>query len=172
MSAIPKELEEAARIDGANEWQIFFHVILPLVKPALGTVVTFGFIMIWDQYLLPLIRPLARTSIVLIQLLKLLVPRNWSHSKLLHRTLAFSMNRFVSPEANWFILRHFHLGSQVLAFVAANSPAPVSTSPLTPTLTVGGMLSKQEIASLFACTLPARSVMDTWIVAFSRSSTA
>ena len=53
--AIPKELEEAARIDGANEWQIFFHVILPLVKPALGTVVTFGFIMIWDQYLLPLI---------------------------------------------------------------------------------------------------------------------
>ena len=84
------------------------------------------------QYLLPLIRPLARTSIVLIQLLKLLVPRNWSHSKLLHRTLAFSMNRFVSPEANWFILRHFHLGSQVLAFVAANSPAPVSTSPLTP----------------------------------------
>ena len=50
-----EELEEAARIDGANEWQIFFHVILPLVKPALGTVVTFGFIMIWDQYLLPLI---------------------------------------------------------------------------------------------------------------------
>lgn len=50
-----KELEEAARIDGASEWQIFFHVILPLVKPALGTVVTFGFIMIWDQYLLPLI---------------------------------------------------------------------------------------------------------------------
>lgn len=55
MAAIPKELEEAARIDGASEWQIFFHVILPLVKPALGTVVTFGFIMIWDQYLLPLI---------------------------------------------------------------------------------------------------------------------
>ena len=46
------------------------------------------------------------------------------------------------------------------------------TSPLTPALTVGGVLSKQEIASLFACTLPARSVMDTWIVAFSRSSTA
>ncbi len=84
------------------------------------------------QYLLPLIRPLARASIVLIQLLKLLVPRNWSHSKLLHRTLAFSMNRFVSPEANWFILRHFHLGSQVLAFVAANSPSPVGTTPLTP----------------------------------------
>jgi multiple sugar transport system permease protein len=55
MRSIPMELEEAARVDGANEWQIFFKVILPLVKPALGTVTIFGFIMIWDQYLLPLI---------------------------------------------------------------------------------------------------------------------
>lgn len=55
MRAIPMELEEAARIDGANELQVFFHVILPLVRPALGTVVIFSFIMIWDQYLLPLI---------------------------------------------------------------------------------------------------------------------
>ncbi|AUG99477.1 carbohydrate ABC transporter permease [Pectobacteriaceae bacterium CE70] len=55
MSAVPKDLEDAARVDGASEWQIFFHVILPLVRPALGTVVIFGFIMIWDQYLLPLI---------------------------------------------------------------------------------------------------------------------
>lgn len=55
MKAIPKELEEAARIDGANEWQIFYKVVLPLVRPALGTTVIFGFIMIWDQYLLPLI---------------------------------------------------------------------------------------------------------------------
>lgn len=55
MSAIPKDLEDAAKVDGASEWQIFFHVILPLVRPALGTVVIFGFIMIWDQYLLPLI---------------------------------------------------------------------------------------------------------------------
>src|SRR5256885_9349130 len=56
-----------------------------------------------------------------------LLPRNWAHSRLLHRLLAFSMNRFVSPEANWLILRHFHLGSQILAFVAANAPTPVST---------------------------------------------
>jgi multiple sugar transport system permease protein len=55
MRAIPKELEEAARIDGANEWQIFTRVVLPLVRPALGSVMIFGFIMIWDQYLLPLI---------------------------------------------------------------------------------------------------------------------
>jgi multiple sugar transport system permease protein len=55
MKAVPLELEEAARIDGASEWQIFFNVVLPLVKPALGTTAIFGFLMIWDQYLLPLI---------------------------------------------------------------------------------------------------------------------
>jgi len=55
MKAIPLELEEAARIDGASEWQIFWKVVLPLVKPALGTTGIFGFLMIWDQYLLPLI---------------------------------------------------------------------------------------------------------------------
>ncbi|MEG1455833.1 MAG: hypothetical protein RSC66_09735, partial [Comamonas sp.] len=37
-----------------------------------------------------------------------------------------------SPEANWLIMRHFHLGSQVLSFVSANSPVPVSTAPLKP----------------------------------------
>ena len=55
MREIPIELEEAARIDGAGELQIFLRIILPMTRPALGTVAIFGFIMIWDQYLLPLI---------------------------------------------------------------------------------------------------------------------
>ena len=53
------------------------------------------------QFFLPLLRPLARGSMMLIQLLKVFLPRKWAHSGLLHRVLAFSMNRFVSPEANW-----------------------------------------------------------------------
>ncbi|PIP00274.1 Binding-protein-dependent transport systems inner membrane component [uncultured Pleomorphomonas sp.] len=55
MKAIPRDLEDAARVDGASELQIFRLVVLPLVKPALGTTTIFGFLMIWDQYLLPLI---------------------------------------------------------------------------------------------------------------------
>jgi multiple sugar transport system permease protein len=55
MRAVPRDLEDAARVDGANELQIFWQVILPLVKPALGTTTIFSFLMIWDQYLLPLI---------------------------------------------------------------------------------------------------------------------
>lgn len=84
------------------------------------------------QYLLPFLRPLARLMIILIQVVKTFLPRNWSHSGFLHRILVWGLKRFVSPEANWLILRHFHLGSQVLAFISANSPTPVSTSPLTP----------------------------------------
>jgi hypothetical protein len=84
------------------------------------------------QFLLPFLRPLARTFIILFQIVKVFVPRNWSHSGLLHRFLAWGLQHFVSPEANWLILRHFHLGSQVLAFIGANSPVPVATTPLTP----------------------------------------
>jgi multiple sugar transport system permease protein len=55
MKEVPVELEEAARIDGAGDLRIFFSVILPLCRPALGVIGVFGFTMIWDQYLLPLI---------------------------------------------------------------------------------------------------------------------
>ncbi len=55
MRRIPVELEEAARCDGAGDLRIFFQVIIPLCLPALGTCAVFGFLMIWDQYLLPLL---------------------------------------------------------------------------------------------------------------------
>ncbi len=84
------------------------------------------------QYLLPFVRPLARLSIVLIQILKVLLPKKWVASKTLHWLLAEGMKRFLSREANWLILRHFHLGSQILAFVAANAPVAVATNALKP----------------------------------------
>lgn len=55
MKEIPVELEEAARIDGAGDPRIFWSVVLPLCKPALGVIGIFGFTMIWDQYMLPLL---------------------------------------------------------------------------------------------------------------------
>ena len=55
MKRVPRELEEAARVDGAGDLRIFLRIVLPLCKPALGTCAVFGFLMIWDQYLLPLL---------------------------------------------------------------------------------------------------------------------
>lgn len=84
------------------------------------------------QYVLPLVRPFARTLIVLIQVVKIFTPRRVAFSRALHRLLAWGMENFIRPEANWLILRHFHLGSQALEFIARNAPVEVPTSPLRP----------------------------------------
>jgi multiple sugar transport system permease protein len=53
--ALPRELEDAARLDGANEWNVFWRVALPSVRPALATLTLFAFIDAWKAYLWPLI---------------------------------------------------------------------------------------------------------------------
>jgi multiple sugar transport system permease protein len=52
---IPKELDEAARIDGCSNWAIFWRIILPLSKPALAVVALFHFIFVWNDFLGPLV---------------------------------------------------------------------------------------------------------------------
>ena len=52
---VPRELEEAARIDGAGPWRIFWSVSLPLAKPALATLGLFAFIDAWKNLLWPLL---------------------------------------------------------------------------------------------------------------------
>jgi multiple sugar transport system permease protein len=52
---IPRELSEAARIEGASELQILWHIILPLARPALFTVALFQFLFSWNDFLGPLI---------------------------------------------------------------------------------------------------------------------
>ena len=52
---LPCELEEAARVDGANPLQIWWRIILPLAYPALATVTIFSFLGSWNEFLMPLI---------------------------------------------------------------------------------------------------------------------
>lgn len=52
---IPTELEDAARIDGCGLWGIYKHVIMPLSKPAIATLVTFTFLQNWNNFMWPLI---------------------------------------------------------------------------------------------------------------------
>lgn len=53
--SIPDELLEAARIDGLNEYGIYFRIVLPLSKPALSTLVIFSFVTIWNDFMGPMI---------------------------------------------------------------------------------------------------------------------
>jgi ABC-type glycerol-3-phosphate transport system permease component len=49
----PKELEEAAEMDGASPFQIFFKIFLPNAKPALATILIFAFNAVWGDYIMP-----------------------------------------------------------------------------------------------------------------------
>ena len=53
--AIPRELGDAARVDGANPWHIYRHVYLPLAKPALATLAIFTFMWSWNDLIDPII---------------------------------------------------------------------------------------------------------------------
>ena len=52
---LPIELEEAARIDGANIYQAYWHIVLPLARPALITLTILSFQGVWNEFLMPLI---------------------------------------------------------------------------------------------------------------------
>jgi multiple sugar transport system permease protein len=62
---LPRELEEAALIEGANSWQIFTKVILPLSKPALATLAVIAFLGNWNDFIWPIYVLFSPTSFTL-----------------------------------------------------------------------------------------------------------
>ncbi|MBO8167446.1 MAG: carbohydrate ABC transporter permease [Kosmotoga sp.] len=55
IDGVPNELSEAARIDGANPLQIYRHVVIPLIKPAISIVSIVSFVNVWNDFFFPLI---------------------------------------------------------------------------------------------------------------------
>lgn len=53
--SLPRTYEEAASIDGASQWQTFWHVVLPMMRPITGTVVILNAVFIWNDFLTPLL---------------------------------------------------------------------------------------------------------------------
>lgn len=85
------------------------------------------------QFLLPVVRPLARLSIVLVQLVRIVIPNRFASSRLLHGMIVWGMKHFVSADANYLIVRHFNIGSQILRFLADNIPGvEIKSHPLHP----------------------------------------
>nr|WP_261387597.1 hypothetical protein [Chitinophaga pinensis] len=67
------------------------------------------------QFLYPVIKAFARISIVLMQVFKIFIPNLINAPKMLHKSLFWGMRYFITPEANFLILRHF---TSVLRFYA------------------------------------------------------
>jgi len=65
---IPKELEEAAMVDGCNKWQSFYRVVLPLLTPGISAVMIMSFIFTWNEFFYALVftRNVAKTAPVSI----------------------------------------------------------------------------------------------------------
>ncbi|HTJ59513.1 MAG TPA: carbohydrate ABC transporter permease [Devosiaceae bacterium] len=55
LTAFPREIIEAAEIDGATRWQVLWHVVVPVLRPTLAVLGTFFFIWTWNEFLLPLV---------------------------------------------------------------------------------------------------------------------
>lgn len=133
MNTQPKFLHQAHDPKDPNPWRaLYLDQSLPLAEECKRA---------WiedlssrsRQFLLPLVRPLARVTIVMFQLLKIAMPKRFTSSALLHRLLEWNMRTWLSPNANLLIFRHFHLGSQILEFIARNTRGVnVTTTPLKP----------------------------------------
>ncbi|MCH8276273.1 MAG: carbohydrate ABC transporter permease [Bacteroidetes bacterium] len=79
---LPRDYEDAARIDGAGEWTIYWRVVLPQARPALATLAIFAFMNSWKDFLWPLIvttRNDMRTVEVGIAMFSSLYGTNWPY---------------------------------------------------------------------------------------------
>jgi multiple sugar transport system permease protein len=79
---IPKDFEDAARIDGANTLQILWLVMVPMAKPALATVAIFTFTASWNDFLAPLIylqKPELYTVTLGLQFFRSTYTTNWAY---------------------------------------------------------------------------------------------
>ncbi|MEE1942171.1 carbohydrate ABC transporter permease [Streptomyces sp. TRM 70361] len=55
LASFPREVVEAAKVDGANKWQVLWRVVVPMSRPTLGVLMVFFFIWTWNEFFLPLV---------------------------------------------------------------------------------------------------------------------
>ena len=85
------------------------------------------------KYLLPLIKVVSKILMFLIHVFKFFFPNLINSSKILHKILSCGLKYFVSKDANLLIFRHFHVGSEIMEFIAQNiENVDIKTSPLKP----------------------------------------
>jgi len=100
METIPQELEEAAIMDGANMWQVFRHVILPVSQPAVATMATFHVLYCWNEFMLALLLTASEITRTLPVGVRFLVGRFYTNEALIAAGLIIA----VVPAVLFFLL--------------------------------------------------------------------
>jgi len=119
--------------DDPNPWQALYLDQSTPIRPVVKEMWLKNSSSVSRQFVLPFVRFFAKFLIVVFQIIKALSPIDWRFSKFLHRLIYWGLKYFVLPEANYLILRHFHVGSELLAFIAGNVPgAEIPMRPLRP----------------------------------------
>ncbi|HZZ35587.1 MAG TPA: hypothetical protein VFE03_07665 [Caulobacteraceae bacterium] len=88
----------------------------------------------WSRrWMFPIVRPFVFAFFMLVKVLRGISPHHPNLNGFLHKTIHWGLRTFASPEANTLILRHFHIGIELLAFIKANAgPVGIETVPLRP----------------------------------------
>ncbi|MCC7268928.1 MAG: hypothetical protein IT546_16520 [Caulobacteraceae bacterium] len=88
----------------------------------------------WSRrWMFPIVRPAVFGFFLLVKLLRGISPHHPNLNGPLHKLIHWGLKTFCTPEANTLILRHFHVGTELLAFIKANAgPVEVETVPLRP----------------------------------------
>lgn len=89
--ALPIELYEAARVDGASQWAFFLRILIPVSRPILAVITIFTFLAAWNEYLLPLIFIQETDMQVLTQ-----VPTYFQSQRLVDTPKIFAANVLIS----------------------------------------------------------------------------
>ena len=88
----------------------------------------------WSRrWMFPVVRPAVFAFFILVKIARGISPHRPNLNGALHRLIHWGLKTFCTPEANSLILRHFHIGTELLAFIKANAgPVEVETVPLRP----------------------------------------
>jgi len=103
--SLPREIEEAARLDGANTFQIYWHIMLPLVKPALLAIAVLSFIGNWNNFMGPLIYLNSGEKYPLIMALKFFEQSLSKEAPLFHYMMAMTTMMSVPLLALYFFMQ-------------------------------------------------------------------
>lgn len=121
MSTAPLDFENLKYDpEDPNPWQALYLDSSTPLRPSVKKMWLQSASSLSRQFFLPIVKPFSRLTIVLVQLVKAFSPVDWRASRLLHRMIVFGLKTFVRADANYLILRHFHVGSEILAFIAGN----------------------------------------------------
>jgi alpha-glucoside transport system permease protein len=103
VSALPKDIIEAARVDGASHFTVFWRLIVPLSVPAIASLTIFQFMWIWNDYLVALIFTTRDNSPITRQLADLTgtLGQSW------HLLTAAGMVSMLLPIAVFFALQRY-----------------------------------------------------------------